>query len=385
MKKFTKPLLVCLVVVMVASCFAGCGATTTTTDDTSATSTTTDGGTFVIGATGPLTGDASSYGISVQQGAQLAVDEINANGGINGCQIEFVMKDDQADPELASTAYDQLMDAGMIASIGSTTSGACEAFASKSESDNLFFVTPSASAATVIADRDNGFRICFGDPDQGELAADYLVNTKGFTKIGAIYDTSDAYSSGIYEAFENKMVELGVEFTTQTFDAENNKDFSSQVKAMADCEVIFTPFYYTEAGLVAKACVANGVNALIFGADGLDGVAGQVDSSVTNEITYITPFDVNSEDEGVVAFVSAYEDKYGVTPDQFAADAYDAVYALSQAMEEAEVTPDMDCSDVTDLLVDVFTSMEFTGVTGNITWDETGAPQKSLNIVTVEK
>lgn len=339
---------------------------------------------YFIGGTGPLTGGASSYGISVQQGATLAVEEINANGGLNGVNFKFDIKDDQAAADKASTAYDQLFEEGMQISFGSVTSGSCEAFAAKAAADNLFFMTPSASADICIAEP-NAFRVCFGDPDQGVLAANELV--ANFENIGCIYDKSDTYSSGIYEAFEKTMGDLGVEYKVQTFDAENKVDFSTQIEALKDCDVIFMPFYYTEAGLVAKAAVAKGCDAVLFGCDGFDGVAGQIDETVTNTIKYITPFDVNSEDAKVSSFVSAYEAKYGVKPDQFAADGYDVVMVIYEAMKKAGVndvtiTPDELCEIVkATITADDFS---FAGVTGNMTWDESGAATKAPIIIELQ-
>lgn len=384
MKNAKKLLALALAAMMSVTALAGCG--NKTASDNGASNSSTDD-TLIIGCTGPLTGDVSSYGISVKNGAELAIAEINEKGGVDGLKLSLNMKDDKADATEAGTAYNQLIDEGMKISLGSVTSGACESFASKSVEDNLFFITPSASNADIIAKRDNGFRICFGDPDQGILAADELVNTRKYTKIGCIYDTSDPYSSGIYEAFKGEMDKLGVTFITKTFDAENNKDFSTQVEAMKDCEVIFTPFYYTEAGLVARACSAKGISAIIFGADGLDGVADQIDSTVKNEISYITPFDVKSKDEKVASFVSAYTAKYNTVPDQFAADGYDAVYVIAEILKTGKVDVSKNVSEICESAKAAITdpSFKFKGVTGEITWSKDGAPTKSLNIVTVEK
>lgn len=340
-----------------------------------------DSDTFRIGGTGPLTGDASSYGTSVKNGAELAVKEINDAGGINGKKIEFDMKDDKATAEDASTAYNSLMDWGMQVSIGSTTSGSCEAFASSSLEDKIFAITPSASAATVIETGDNMFRVCFGDPDQGVLAAKEL---QSYDKIGAIYDTSDTYSTGIYEAFKAEMKSLKKEYIEQSFDAENKKDFSTQVEALKDCDVIFLPIYYTEAGLIAKACSYKGCNALLFGCDGFDGIADQLDNSVSSKIKYITPFDVNSNNEKTAAFVKAYQAKYSESPDQFAADAYDAIYAIKEAMEKAKVDDtSISPSDLCDKIVKAITSKDFKleGATGTMTWDKSGACTKEPQIV----
>ncbi len=342
---------------------------------------------FFVGATGPLTGDTSSYGTSVNEGAMLAIAEINAAGGLNGVTFKYEMKDDKSTAADAATGYDTLYEAGMNVAIGSVTSGSCDSFASKAAEDGLFFITPSASAANVIADRPTAFRVCFGDPDQGTLAAEEI--TKDFTKIGAIYDTSDAYSTGIYKAFEEKMAELGIEYIAQSFDAENKKDFTTQVEAMKDCEVIFLPIYYTEAGLIAKAAAANGCEALLFGCDGLDGVADQVDASVTNVIKYITPFDVNSTDATVSKFVTNYKAAYdGKVPDQFAADGYDAVMAIYEAMKAAGISdPTISPADLADAIIPVITGAEFkyVGATGEMTWDESGACTKVPQIVVLGK
>ncbi|MBE6745902.1 MAG: amino acid ABC transporter substrate-binding protein [Ruminococcaceae bacterium] len=395
-----KVLALILVAVLCLGCFAACGGTgddtTTTTNGTTENNAnaaydltkvgeyTANNTEFVIGSTGPLTGDAASYGISVQQGAQLAVDEINAAGGLNGIKFKFDMKDDKATAADASTGYDALYEAGMQVSLGSVTSGSAESFATRAAEDEVFALTPSASADPVINASNYSFRVCFGDPDNGILSAEKLA--KEYKNIGAIYDSSDPYSTGIYDAFKAKMKELGVTYLEQSFDAENNRDFSTQIEALKDCDVIFLPIYYTEAGLIAKTCVAKGCDAFLFGCDGLDGVAAQIDSTVTNKISYITPFDVNSEDAKVSAFVKAYEAKYNAKPDQFAADGYDAVYAIFEAMKALGVeNVKVDPAELGKALVSVFTADTFAygGVTGNMKWIASGACNKEPIIVEI--
>ena len=378
MKTFVKLASLALVVLMSVACLVACGGNKENA--------------YFIGCTGPLTGDAASYGISVQKGAQLAVKQINANGGLNGVSFKFDMKDDQADAAAAQTGYNALYDAGMQISLGSVTSGSCKAFAAKAQQDNLLFMTPSASEAAILEDYAGGttaFRVCFGDPDQGVLAADE-IKEKGYTKIGAIYDTSSSYSVGIYEAFKAEMNKLGLSYIETTFDQENNKDFSTQVEAMKDCEIIFMPFYYTEASLIAKTAANKGCNAILFGCDGFDGIAAMftAEDNIPNEIKYITPFDAASTDATVKAFVDAFKAEYNETPDQFAADGYDAVMALYEAMKAAGINDvNISASDLADAVRAVLVggSFSFKGATGTMSWDNTGACKKSAQIVVLEK
>lgn len=342
-----------------------------------------DSDVYFIGATGPLTGDAAQYGNSVNNGALLAVEQINAAGGLNGVSFKFEMKDDEAGATGATNGYNDLYEKGMQVSLGSVTSGSCEAFATLAHEDGVFAMSPSASQADIIKDRPTVFRSCFGDPDQAEIAAEKIAQQ--YTKVGVIYDTSDTYSTGLYEAFATKMQTLGKSFTTQSFTKETNKSFDTQVDALKDCDVIFLPIYYTEAGLIAAACKAKGCDAALFGCDGLDGIKTQIEGKgITNEITYITPFDVNSTDEKVKSFVNAYEAKYGAKPDQFAAGAYDTVWAIYNAMKKAGVDDvNISAAQLAEKLVAVFTAKDFSysGVTGDITWDESGAPTKEPKIV----
>ena len=382
MKQFTK--IACLVFALVFCVvgLASCGAKDGFTDDT-----------YKIGCTGPLTGDNASYGTSVKQGAQLAIEEINENGGLNGVKFSFEMIDDVAAPDKATTGFVTLFEKGMQLSIGSVTSGAAKAFGEAAKSENVLFMTPSASAADVIAVGNNGFRVCFGDPQQGTIAADEL--TEKYEKIGVIYDTSDTYSKGIFDAFVAQMTALekveNTDYVVKTFDAENNTDFSGQVGDIkaAGCDVLFLPFYYTQAGLVAKKAAQIDYNVDIFGCDGLDGIAGQLDNTVTAKISYITPFDVNSTDADVKAFVDAYKAKYNETPDQFAADGYDAVMILFEAMKAAGINDvNISASDLTNKLIPILNGGEFkySGVTGkNMTWDETGSCNKDANIVVLDR
>lgn len=374
MKKLTRIIVLALVAVFVLAVACSCGGSENTNK------------TYFIGATGPLTGGASSYGISVNQGAQLAIDEINAAGGLNGVKFSYEMINDEHDASKVTSAYDTLKSKGMQASIGSVTSAPCLQFASLSLDDNLFFITPSSSAADVI-EGDNAYRICFGDPDQGIIVADTLAEE--YTKIGVIYNSDDAYSNGIYEAFAGQMGELNREFTATSFTESTKAVFTTQLQTLkaAGCEVIFLPIYYQEAFLIIKEAKSMNYEVNFFGCDGLDGIVGYAgnEASILTGVKYFTPFDAASEDEVASAFVEAYEAKYGKTPDQFAADGYDAVMVIYEAMKKAgvndvNISASALCDKITEVLNGDFT---FKGATGTMTWDETGAPTKAPIIVTI--
>lgn len=339
--------------------------------------------TFKIGATGPLTGEAASYGNSVKQGAMLAVKHLNEKGDV---KFSFAILDDKAGVEDAGTNYDTLADAGMQMALGGVTSGSGEAFATKANSDKVFTMTPSGSADPVIKDKKFSFRLCFGDPDQGALAA-AEIKAAGYTNVGAIYDESDSYSAGIYAAFKTAMADLGIQYNEQKFDKDNNKDFSSQANALKDCDVVFMPFYYTEAALFISAAVEKGSKAVFFGCDGFDGIADKVEN-VTNTIKYITPFDANSTEANVKAFVDAYKAEYNQVPDQFAADAYDVVMVLAAALKKAGVTDyNTAASVIGEKIYEVVTSADFSydGLTGSdMTWDTEGKCSKAPKIVTLQ-
>ncbi len=381
MKTKTKMTAMLLSVMLGASSLLSCSSAAYTENNTE----------YFIGSTGPLTGDASAYGQSVKNGAELAIADINANGGLNGVTFHFEMIDDAAAADKAATGYTTLYEKGMQISIGSVTSGSCASFAATSAENKMLFMTPSASADDVISSSDYGFRVCFGDPQQGTIAADTLG--VDYSKIGVIYDTSDTYSAGIYEAFEAEMTVLGkssgTDYVVYTFNKENNKDFSTQIDGLAaeNCDVIFLPIYYTEAGLIAKRAASAGYNVPIFGCDGLDGIVDQLDNSVTAQIQYITPFDVHSTDPEVVEFVDKYVAKYGESPDQFAADGYDAIMIIYSAMKEAGVSDVKIAPDaLADIIKPILTGGTFTysGITGkNMTWTDAGSCNKQANIVTV--
>ncbi len=383
MKNFTRIVCAVLALTFCLLCATACGEANYTANNT----------TYVIGATGPLTGDASVYGVAVQRGAMLAIEEINNAGGLNGVLFSFEMVDDMAAADKAATGYTSLFEKGMQASIGSVTSGSCASFAAEAEGDGVLFITPSASAENVIETGDNAFRVCFGDAQQGTLAADQLVAT--YSKIGVIYDTSDPYSTGLYEAFEAQMTKLNkvkdTDYFVYSFTKETNKDFSTQVSELKakGCDVLFLPFYYTEAALVCKKAAQLDFNVPVFGCDGLDGIKDQLDDTVTAQVSYITPFNVESPDADIKAFVEAFEKKYGEAPNQFAADGYDAVMIIYEAMKAAGVNDvKISAADLAELLRPVLTggTFKYDGLTGKgMTWTVEGSCEKDPQVVIVDR
>lgn len=345
--------------------------------------------TFKIGGIGPMTGAAATYGAAVENGIQLAVDEINAEGGINGTKIEFKMEDDEHDAEKSVNAYNTLKDWGMQMLVGTVTSAPCIAVEAEAANDNMFLLTPSATAIDSIAG-ENAFRVCFSDPAQGTKSAQYIGENKIATKVAVIYDGSDPYSSGIYESFQAEAENQGLEVVAaEAFTADSKTDFKVQLQKAKDggAELVFLPVYYQEAALILQQAKDLDFAPKFFGCDGLDGLLSveNFDTSLAEGVMLLTPFAADAEDEKTQKFVSAYKEAFdNQIPIQFAADAYDAVYAIKLAAEDAGLTPDMEISDMCEAMKVSMTNVELEGLTGTITWDETGEPDKEPKAVIIE-
>lgn len=338
---------------------------------------------FKIGGTGPLTGGAAIYGTAAANGAQIAVDEINAEGGI---QFELKYEDDTHDAEKAVNAYNALKDWGMQISLGSVTSAPANATSAESYADRIFALTPSASAPTVIEGKDNMFQMCFLDyPTQGGASAQYISSMGLAEKVGIIWKNDEDYSTGLRNSFVEKAEELGLEIVAETtFAAGNDTDFTVQLTEMqsAGAELVFLPMYYQPASLILSQAAAMGYAPKWFGVDGMDGILTMegFDPAMAEGVMLLTPFNADSDDPATKAFVEKYQDLYGETPNQFAADAYDCIYAYKQALEAAGATPDMTSEELNDLMIEQFTTMTFDGLTGTgMTWDATGAVSKGAH------
>ena len=344
---------------------------------------------FMIGGIGPTTGNNAIYGTAVKNGIQLAVDEINADGGINGYQIEYQFEDDQSDSEKSVNAYNTLKDWGMQMLVGTVTSAPCVAVVEESHADNLFQFTPSATTVEAVQ-YDNAFRMCFSDPSQGTVSADYIADNSLASKIAVIYDSSDTYSTGIYQSFAAEAEERGLEIVTaQAFTADSSTDFSVQIQKAKDsgAELVFLPIYYQQASLILAQADRAGFAPKWFGVDGMDGILNVegFDGSLAEGLMFLTPFTPNEEDEATQTFVANYEEAFGDTPIQFAADAYDCMYVIKAAVEQADITPDMSISDICDAMKTAMTEITIDGLTGKqITWGEDGEPSKEPTVVVIE-
>lgn len=381
-----KVLAMLMAALMVAAMFTGCSSSKPATETTAAAA--AAAGTVKIGMSGPLTGGASAYGLAVKAGMEVAVEEINAKGGL---QIEFNAQDDEADGEKAVSAYNVLKDWGMQVMAGQVTTGSALAVAPESTADNMFNLTPSASAESLALSGANIFQMCFTDPNQGASAAE-LVSTKALgTKVGVIYDSSDDYSSGLYKGFSDKAAELDLEIVaTTSFTADNKADLSTQVTQCQDAgaDLVFLPIYYTEAAQILSYANKIGYAPKFFGCDGMDGIltVEGFDTSLAEGLALMTPFDANASDEATQSFVAKFKEKMdGLVPNQFAADGYDVIYALYNAMTAAGITGSESASEICTALEAQFATMTIDGLTGTgMHWDENGMISKAPAAVVIE-
>ena len=373
--KLKKVLATALIGAMALTTF-GCGGGAA---DQGAADQNSDATAIKVGGTGPLTGGAAIYGLAVQRGAEIAVEEVNALGGV---QFELKMEDDAHDAEKAVNAYNALKDWGMQLSLSSVTTTPGIATSELNAADSIFGLTPSASGTGVTEGKTNVFQMCFADPNQGSASAKYISEQGLGSKIAVIYKNDDAYSSGIYETFKAEADALGLEIVSETtFTTDSQNDFSVQLQDAknAGADLLFLPMYYDAASLILNQANAMDYAPKFFGVDGMDGILTLegFDTTLAEGVMLLTPFSADAEDEMTKNFVAKYQEKYGEVPNQFAADAYDCIYALHQACTAAGATADMSAEELNALMIEQFTSMSFDGLTGEgATWGENGQVSK---------
>lgn len=343
-----------------------------------------------IGGIGPTTGEYSNYGTSVRDGAKLAIDEINAAGGVNGFKLVFNFQDSQGDPQSAVSAYGKQMDDGMKVSLGGTFSGETASIVAAAKADGILVLTPSASSVNAIADNDCAFRICFSDPSQGTASAKYIKDNALATKVAVIYDSGNDYCKGLYDTFKAEADKSGLQIVSvQTFTESTNTDFSAQISAIKDsgAELVFMPIYAADAAkILTQAAQTKAFEGkVVFGCDGLDGLLDKIDNAANAEgVMLLTPFAADAADEKVQKFVAAYKAAYGgKVPDQFAADGYDAVYTIVEALKNAGITAD-NKDDFDARIIAAMTKITVNGVTGTMTWTADGETSKDAKAMVIK-
>ena len=391
MKKFVSSVLAASMALSLAACGSSAASSAASSDAAASTGSTTASADFTpikIGGIGPVTGGAAIYGQAVKNAEELAVKEINEAAGYT--VFDFKFEDDEHDAEKSVNAYNTLKDWGMQVLAGPTTTTPSLAVAAETANDNLFMMTPSASAEAVIQAGDNVFQICFTDPNQGVASADYIAENALGTKVGIIYDSSDAYSTGIHDKFKAEAAAKGLEVVAdEAFTADNKSDLSTQLTKCqtAGADLVFLPIYYQEASQILISANSSGYTPKFFGCDGMDGILTikGFDTSLAEGLMLLTPFAADAADEKTQAFVTAYKEAYGDTPNQFAADAYDVVYAIYDAVKAGNLNGDMSASDLCDALKTQITGMTFDGLTGDgMTWDASGAVSKAPKAVVIK-
>ncbi len=379
-KKFAIIALSCMMVFALAACGGGGGS-----------SESSGAGELHIGGIGPLTGPAALYGQAVKNGAEIAVKEIN-EANPDGVQIVFDMQDDEHDPEKSVNAYNTLVDDGMQVLVGTVTSAPCTAVSAEAYANRTFALTPSASATSVVEGNDNVFQLCFQDPQQGQIAAEYIAKNFPDAVVGAIYNNSDNYSSGIFDAFKKALGEKGMSVAAEeAFASDDNADFSAQLNKMknANVDLLFLPIYYTPASNIMKQAHDMGYAPKYFGCDGLDGILALegFDTALAEGALLLTPFSADAEDEATQAFVSAYQEAYGEKPIQFAADAYDCIYTVYNCFNETGLGTDASMEEICEAMIEKFNGgFTATGLTasGDMKWAPTGEVEKAPKIYLIQ-
>ncbi len=381
--KLRKLVALAAVMAMTMALMAGCGGSG------SSDSGDADGaGVLKIGGIGPSTGPAALYGLAVKNGGELAVKEIN-EANPDGLQLEWMWQDDEHDAEKSVNAYNKLVDDGMQVLVGSVTTTPCTAVAAEAFENRTFALTPSASGPAVTEDNDNVFQLCFSDPNQGIASADYIKEHFADKTVGIIYNNADNYSSGIRDKFKSEYEEGGKKVTEATFTDETT-DFKAQLNTMKDAgvDLLFLPIYYAPAANIMTQAAQIGYAPTYFGVDGMDGILGAdgFDASLAEGVLLLTPFTPYSEDENIKEFVKKYEDAYGETPIQFAADAYDCVYAIYDAYQKTGLDADASMEDICEAMIKVFTG-DFTasGLTAeSMKWNEAGEVDKTPKVCIIQ-
>lgn len=337
--------------------------------------------TIKIGGIAPLSGGVAVYGVECKNGIDLAVEEINAAGGINGQKIEFICEDDEGDSAKSVNAYKKLVTKDRVkVIIGSLTSGCTMAITNLAQAQKVVQIAPAATAVAITDAGNYVFRACYTDPFQGKIGGKFAYENLGTKKAAILYDIGNDYSVGLTDNFTAEYTSMGGSIVSKESYSTGDKDFNAQLTKIkaANPEVIYLPDYYGTVALIAKQLRAQGINVPIVGADGWDGLTDNAGDEVLNGY-YSNHYSEDSSSAAVQTFVKAFKAKYNKAPNSFAALGYDCVYMLRDAIKASGSTDDS--AKIRDALE--ATNGDY--VTGHIVFDANRNPVKSAVMIKLVK
>lgn len=334
-----------------------------------------------LGATAPLTGPVAIYGITATNGSKLAMDEINKNGGVLGKQVEFIVLDSKGDPTEAITAYNRLVDEGIVGFIGDAPSKPTLAIAEVAAQDNMPMITPTGTQFNITEAGPNVFRTCFTDPYQGVVLANFAKDNLKAETAAIVVNNSSDYSDGVAKAFVEQAEKLGLKVVAKEGYSDGDKDFRAQLTKIlpTNPDVLVIPDYYEQVALITTQAREVGLKSAFIGPDGWDGVAKTLDPSAYSAVenSYFTNhFSLQDQSEKVQNFVKAYREVYNEDPSSFAALSYDAAYMMKAAIEKAGTTDKQ-------AVVEALKNLDYNGVTGHLTFDEKNNPVKAVTVLKI--
>lgn len=334
-----------------------------------------------LGATAPLTGPVAIYGITATNGSKLAMDEINKNGGVLGKQVEFIVLDSKGDPTEAITAYNRLVDEGIVGFIGDAPSKPTLAIAEVAAQDNMPMITPTGTQFNITEAGPNVFRTCFTDPYQGVVLANFAKNNLKAETAAIVVNNSSDYSDGVAKAFVEQAEKLGLKVVAKEGYSDGDKDFRAQLTKIlpTNPDVLVIPDYYEQVALITTQAREVGLKSAFIGSDGWDGVAKTLDPSAYSAVenSYFTNhFSLQDQSEKVQNFVKAYREVYNEDPSSFAALSYDAAYMMKAAIEKAGTTDKQ-------AVVEALKNLDYNGVTGHLTFDDKNNPVKAVTVLKI--
>lgn len=345
---------------------------------------------IIIGSLAPLTGNVAIYGIATTNGIEVAINEINENGGILGKQVKLITEDEKGDTQEAMNAYNKLIEAGAQVIVGDVTSGPSVAVAELANRDGMLMITPTGTQLDITDGKPSVFRAAFTDPFQGQILAKYVAENLGASTVGILSNSSSDYSQGVKDAFVEEVSNLGLKVVADESYGSADKDFRVQLTTISskNPDVLLIPDYYETIALIAPQAREVGIESTFVGPDGWDGISAQLTTGIQDEAlvaealesvegaVFTNHYSLDDESEHIQNFIAKYNEAYGENPASFSALGYDAVYMVKQAIEEAG-------SLDSQAMVDAMKAIDYTGITGSIKFDENNNPVKAVSMIKV--